>query len=220
VPADDLDNLLDEQVAYYRARAPEYEAGTLDLPGGNELDAAVEAAAPAGRVLELACGPGTWTPRLLRDAERLTAVDASPEMLALAAARIGGDPRARFVHANLFTWEPDGEYDFVFFGFWLSHVPLERFEAFWHLVRAALAPGGRVLFVDDAYRTPDELIEGEASAVVRRTLEDGTAYRAVKVPHTAAALQERIAALGWAVRVRPTAGPFYWGTATAPGDQP
>jgi demethylmenaquinone methyltransferase/2-methoxy-6-polyprenyl-1,4-benzoquinol methylase len=220
--ADELDRLLDEQVAYYRARAPEYEAGVLELPGGGELDAAIEAAAPAGRVLELACGPGTWTARLARDAELLTAVDASPEMLARAAERIEHDPRVTFVHADLFTWEPDREYDFVFFGFWLSHVPLERFEAFWGLVRACLGPGGRVLFVDDAYRTPDELIEGEASSVVRRELQDGSAYRAVKVPHTPAELEVRIAALGWTATVRPTAGPFFWGAATpaAPGDQP
>jgi demethylmenaquinone methyltransferase/2-methoxy-6-polyprenyl-1,4-benzoquinol methylase len=81
-------------------------------------------------------------------------------------------------------------------------------------VRAALASGGRALFVDDAYRTPDELIEGPASSVVRRRLEDGSTYRAVKVPHTPEELQARITALGWDVNVRPTAGPFYWGTAT------
>jgi demethylmenaquinone methyltransferase/2-methoxy-6-polyprenyl-1,4-benzoquinol methylase len=213
VIGDDLDALLEEQVAYYRARAPEYLAGTLDLPGGDDLDAAIEAAAPGGRVLELACGPGTWTARLLRDAERMTAVDASPEMLAQAAERVGHDPRVSFVRANLFDWTPDAEYDFVFFGFWLSHVPLERFGRFWELVRSALAAGGRVLFVDDAYRTPDELIEGEASPVVRRTLEDGTAFRAVKVPHTPEELQARIAGLGWDVRVRATAGPFYVGEA-------
>jgi hypothetical protein len=29
------------------------------------------------------------------------------------------------------AWRPDRRYDVVFFGFWLSHVPLERFAAFW-----------------------------------------------------------------------------------------
>jgi hypothetical protein len=51
-------------------------------------------------------------------------------------------------------------------GFWLSHVPLERFGAFWSLVDECLAPGGRVFFVDDAHRTPDELIEGAASSTI------------------------------------------------------
>ena len=44
--------------------------------------------------------------------------------------------------------------------FWLSQVPAERFESFWTAVAAALAPGGRVFFADDRYRTPEELIEG------------------------------------------------------------
>jgi len=47
-------------------------------------------------------------------------------------------------------------------------VPLERFAAFWSLVADCLEPGGRVLFADDGRRTPEELIEGEASSTIRR----------------------------------------------------
>jgi hypothetical protein len=83
--------------------------------------------------------------------------------------------------ADLFTWAPDRRYDVVFFGFWLSHVPLERFESFWSLVADCLKADGRVFFVDDAYRTPDELIHGASSSIIRRRLDDGTSYRAVKV---------------------------------------
>jgi hypothetical protein len=32
----------------------------------------------------------------------------------------------RFICADLFAWSPERRYDVVFFGFWLSHVPLER----------------------------------------------------------------------------------------------
>jgi trans-aconitate methyltransferase len=60
----------------------------------------------------------------------VTALDAAPEMLALARNRVA-DPRVKFVCADLFTWRPDRRYDVVFFGFWLSHVPLERFAALW-----------------------------------------------------------------------------------------
>jgi SAM-dependent methyltransferase len=54
-------------------------------------------------VLELACGPGMWTSQLLRYASDVTAVDASPEMIALAKARVG-EERVRFIQADLFTW--------------------------------------------------------------------------------------------------------------------
>lgn len=208
----DLDDLLSEQISYYRARAPEYGAGALDLPGGDEIEEAIDSFGPTGHVLELACGPGQWTQRLIRHAQCVTAIDASPEMLAIASRQVGNDDRVRFVEADLFRWRPDRRYDVVFFGFWLSHVPLERFDAFWSMVAECLAPRGRVFFADDAYRTPDELIEGESSTTIRRRLEDGTGFRAVKVPHTASGLQRRLTEMGWQIEVRQTSGPFYWGS--------
>jgi hypothetical protein len=68
-----------------------------------------------------------------------------------------------------------------------------------------------VFFADDAYRTPDELVEGPSSATIRRTLPDGTAYRLVKVPYQPADLEHRLRQLGWHIKVTQTAGPFYWG---------
>jgi SAM-dependent methyltransferase len=162
-------------------------------------------------VLELACGPGTWTPQLLRHAATVTAVDAAPEMLAEARGRVGADDRVRFVQADLFAYRPERRYDVVFFGFWLSHVPLERFDAFWSMVAEALAPGGRVFFVDDAYRTPDELIEGADSSTIRRRTSYGAGHRIVKVPHTPAGLETRLRRLGWDVRVTATSHVFFWG---------
>jgi trans-aconitate methyltransferase len=153
----------------------------LPLVGRDELSAALDAFRPTGSVLELACGPGSWTGQLLGYATDIAAVDASHEMLAIASERHGSE-RVRFIQADIFDWQPDRLYDVVFFGFWLSHVPLGLFEPFWSLVADCLEPGGRVFFVDDAFRTPDELVEGESSSIIRRRLNDGTAYRAVKVP--------------------------------------
>ncbi|SDK48736.1 demethylmenaquinone methyltransferase / 2-methoxy-6-polyprenyl-1,4-benzoquinol methylase [Actinopolyspora mzabensis] len=202
--------LLAEQIDYYRAAAPEYFQGALDFPGLDEFERALAEFAPSGDVLELACGPGTWTPELARHASTLTAVDSSPEMLRVARERTP-DQHVRFELGDLFDWRAERRYDVVFFGFWISHVPLDRFADFWALVAGCLAPGGRVLFIDDAHRTPDELIEGEGSSTIRRRLSDGTQHRAVKVPHEPAELQDRLTGLGWDIEVRPTSGPFYWG---------
>ena len=68
-----------------------------------------------------------------------------------------------------------------------------------------------MFFVDDSYRTPDELIEGESSSTIRRRLNDGSAYRAVKVPHRPADLEGRLGRLGWRFAVTQTSGPFFWG---------
>jgi SAM-dependent methyltransferase len=215
-----LDRLLDEQRAYYRALAGDYLklSQAMDLPGGDELTEALDAFQPAGRVLEFACGPGVWTGQLLRYATDVTALDASPEMLAIAAARVGSDvgsdvrnDRVRFVQADLFAWRPDRRYDVVFMGFWLSHVPAERFAAFWSLVADCLQPGGRVFFADDAYRTPDELVEGTSSETIRRQTPDGSAFRLVKAAHQPADLEIRLRELGWDIKVTTAAGPVYWG---------
>ena len=214
---EELTRLLAEQSAYYRTLGAGYLDQGLDLPGGEELAAALDAFRPEGSVLELACGPGTWTPQLLRHAADVTAVDASPEMLAIAAGRVPGGAPVRFVEADLFAWEPDRRYDVVFMGFWLSHVPAGRFGSFWELVAAALAPRGRVFFADDGYRTPEELIEGPASTTVQRRTPDGTAYRIVKVPHEPAGLERQLRELGWDITVTPTAGPFFWGAGSRAG---
>jgi demethylmenaquinone methyltransferase/2-methoxy-6-polyprenyl-1,4-benzoquinol methylase len=211
---EELGPLLDEQAAYYQAGAAQYYDQYLKLPGGDELTAALEAFRPAGSVLELACGRGFWTGRLARHADDVTAVDASAQMLAIAAARAGSE-RVRFIQADLFAWEPDRRYDVVFFGFWLSHVPPERFASFWSLVADCLKPGGRVFFADDAHRFPGELVAGPSSALIRRQLDDGTSYQLVKVAHEPASLQARLRQMGWQVTVTATAGIFYWGAGGA-----
>ena len=89
-------------------------------------------------MLELAAGTGIWTRKLVLLADRVVAADANAETLALNT----GD--AELVRADVFEWEPAERFDLVFFSFWLSHVPEERFDEFWSLVGAALVPGGRV----------------------------------------------------------------------------
>ena len=78
-------------------------------------------------------------------------------------------------------------------------MPLDRFDAFWFLVAGCLRPSGRVFFMDDSYRTQDELIEGESSSTIRRRLHDGTAYRAVRSRDRPADLEDRLRRLGWNV---------------------
>jgi demethylmenaquinone methyltransferase/2-methoxy-6-polyprenyl-1,4-benzoquinol methylase len=72
------DRLIEEQIAYYQARAGEYDEWFLRqgrYDHGPEMNArwfaeveqvarALEAFAPAGDVLELASGTGLWTQRL------------------------------------------------------------------------------------------------------------------------------------------------------------
>lgn len=122
----DDEGLVEEQISYYAARAPEYDRTSRppDDPlrdEGEALTTALREFAPKGRVLELACGTGHWTGELLEFADEVTVLDASAEMLDLHRRR-HASRAVRYVQANIFEWRPDRRYDVVFFAFWLSHV--------------------------------------------------------------------------------------------------
>jgi ubiquinone/menaquinone biosynthesis C-methylase UbiE len=230
----DSDELLAEQRSFYRARAPEYDEwwqrqgpydqGEHDLAEWEHqvgvLDAALDSFGARGDVLELAGGTGWWTRRLAQSADRLTVVDGSPEVLALNRDRVG---RSDVVYevADLFAWQPAARYDVVFFSFWLSHVPRDRFHAFWSLVRACLKPEGRVFLIDnrtDPLRTSsaqDPYVLEYRTDLHVRTLRDGSTYRVVKVMYEPDELASAIAAEGWSVDIDATRW-FLFGMA-APG---
>lgn len=212
--ADELDPLLAEQVAYYRARAGEYDATSpvpADEVSGGKLVQALEAFAPRGRVLEFACGTGQWTATLAKHASELTAIDVSPEMLAIASSRIQGD-RIRFIPADIFAWEPDGLYDVVFFGAWLSHVPPQRFDRFWALAGDCLDQTGRVFFIDElpAVEAQEQVVHGAVAPLVERPLRSGARYRTIKVFYRPDELEQRLAALGWKITVHPVGWRFFY----------
>lgn len=183
-----------------------------------ELDAAISRSDLSGDVLELACGTGWWTERLARSARRLTCIDASSETIAVNRTRLerAGLPSPDYQVADLFGWEPTGVYDAVFFSFWLSHVPEDRFAAFWAAVARALKPGGRAVFIDSA---PDQTSTARdhqmpnAKGVQERRLNDGRTFRVVKLFHDPADLACRLTALGWCATIRSTANYFIHGTA-------
>ena len=214
--ADELGPLLAEQVAYYRARAAEYDATSpvgADDTSRETLVEALKAFRPAGRVVEFACGTGEWTATLAEQASELTAIDSSPEMLAIAAGRVQAD-RLRFVQADIFDWRPDGHYDVAFFGAWLSHVPPQWFDRFWRLVGDCLDPAGRVFFIDElpAVQAYEQAIPGAVAPAVERRLASGACYRTVKVFHEPAELERRLAALGWTIGVHPVGWRFFYAT--------
>ncbi|MFN2490957.1 MAG: class I SAM-dependent methyltransferase [Actinomycetota bacterium] len=212
----DDEQLIQEQIEYYRRKAPEYDQSAAQgddplVAYGREIDRALDAFRPTGHVLEIACGTGNGTRRLLNHASIVTALDSSPEAMELASKKLDNDPRVRFIRADVFSWEPDDHYDVVFFGWWLCHVPLDRFDRFWDLVRRVLKPDGRVFFEDESENAfSDEFIDHPAVPLVRRTTSDGATHRVVKVFWDPAELEERLRQLGWDIKIH-TTGPFFWG---------
>ena len=191
------EQLIQEQILYYRRRAPEY-----DVTAHGPLAAArmritrVSSAWPAdGPALELACGTGMWTQALARRVENLTAVDASPEAIAIARARCPAS--VRFVCADILRWTPDRRYQLIFFGFWLSHVPSAWMASFFSTLRRSLTPSGQVIFVDEHVSQAAKERPTSDPEVVERSLGDGTVHRVVKVFLDPQRLGARLGALGW-----------------------
>jgi 2-polyprenyl-3-methyl-5-hydroxy-6-metoxy-1,4-benzoquinol methylase len=191
------DDVLAEQIDYYRRRAREYdETAYADVGTARERIAGLVAGMrPTGRVLEIACGTGLWTEALATWAETVTAVDTAPEALELARDRVRS-ANVDFRVADIFSWNTGARFDVVFFSAWLSHVPEARFDEFWNLLAGLLADGGRVLFNDEH---PDERGKENyvADEIVERRLRDGTAYRVVKNFPEPAVLTRRLRGLGW-----------------------
>ncbi len=235
------DDLLAEQASYYRARAPEYDnwwyrRGEFDFgpefvrawwTDVEELRAALDAFAPHGDVLELAAGTGIWTGELLRHADRVTVVDASPETLAINRAK-HGDERVERIEADLFAFVPPRRFDVVFFSFWISHVPVARWDDFWALVARSVTRDGRGFFLDSA-RPAHSLANGPAGwsasklaeatdarasgAVTERELRDGSRFRVIKRYWDPPELAADLAARGWDARVAETRWAFVHGQA-------
>lgn len=220
--------ILEEMVAYYRARAPEYDEwwqrqGRYDRgPAANarwfaeieEVLADFDACGFSGDLLELAPGTGNWTQQLLRTARTVTAVDASPEMVAINRARVQSD-RVTYILADLFTWQPERQYDGICFGFWLSHVPLERMASFWQTVALALRPGGKLFFLDNQREVTttsvDQQLPATDSQLMTRKLNDGRTFQIVKNYFEPAHLTAQCQAAGLDVTVKTTTTYFLYG---------
>ena len=225
---DNSDTILNEQIAYYKARSGEYDEwffrqGRYDR--GPELNKlwfdeleivrqALYTFNPAGNILELACGTGLWTQHLLPNATRITAVDAVDEVIAINKNRLQS-PLVQYIKADIFEWTPDNKYEVIFFAFWLSHVPAERFETFWALIDDALIPGGRVFLIDSLYdwtsTARDHLLGAKQDTMIKRRLNDGREFSIVKVFHQAKQLSNRLQNMGWQFTLKETPHYFLYG---------
>ena len=228
------DTLLAEQIEYYRARAGEYDewfyrVGRYDH--GAELNKqwfdevqqvmnALRRLPHAATALELACGTGIWTEQLLQVAAHITALDASPEVIEINRSKLRSD-RVAYQQADLFQWQPEQQYDLVFFSFWLSHVPPERVDEFLAKVARAVHPGGRLFIVDSRRAVTstahDHAPYQEASVQHTRKLNDGRTFNIYKVFYEPEALRQRLAAHGFSADVQETPNYFIYASAIKSG---
>ncbi len=221
---------LRQQIEYYRARAGEYDEwfyriGRYDQ--GPDLNrrwfdearicmARLLSVGPVDTALELAAGTGIWTRELLKIAGHVTAIDASPEVLAINRQKLGNPPNVSYEQADLFRWEAAQQYDLVSFTFWLSHVPPAVVEDFLSKVYRTTKPGGTVFMVDSK-KAPTSTAHNQSVHVTgiqqQRILNDGRTFEIVKIYydiHQLIALFERA---GFSVEAKETPAYFVYAAA-------
>ena len=215
-----MTELLQHQIDYYSARAPEYDQwfyrlGKYDhgLAFKQQWEYEVRivrdqlhSAAGQSEILEMAPGTGIWTEQLVEIGDQVKALDASREMIAINQAKLASD-KVTYVETDLFAWQPQQQYDMVFFGFWLSHVPSDKLSSFLRTVHQALKPGGRLFFVDSQKAEQTVAIEKDLSRqeeLQKRILNDGREYEIVKIYYDPARLTETLRDHGFDIEVRAT----------------
>ena len=220
-PAADQDA---ELLAYYEARAPEYDDWYLrrgryargpvhDAAWDAELDAAgrwLDGLPVQGEIVELAAGTGWWSP-LLAEKGELSLYDGAQAPLDRARERLVAHRLRAHLHVRDAWAEPDRQVDAVFTGFWLSHVPRARLESFLAIVRRWLRPGGMFAFIDSLPDPQSSAVDHPTPAddtSVRR-LDDGRSFTIVKVYYTPTELETALARAGFDDAGVATTGRFF-----------
>jgi demethylmenaquinone methyltransferase/2-methoxy-6-polyprenyl-1,4-benzoquinol methylase len=218
-------------LAYYEARAPEYddwylrrgryERGPIhDAAWNAELDAAgrwLDELPIRGEIVELAAGTGWWSPLLASKGE-LSLYDGTAGPLERARERLVAHQLRAHLHVRDAWAEPDRPVDAVFTGFWLSHVPRARLAEFLAIVRRWLKPGGTFAFIDSLADAQSSAADHPAPAddLSLRRLADGREFTIVKVYYEPGELEAALGDAGFAdARVTTTGRFFVTGVATA-----
>jgi demethylmenaquinone methyltransferase/2-methoxy-6-polyprenyl-1,4-benzoquinol methylase len=172
---------------YYASRAPEYDRVYLKPERQADLDEIrrwLPTLFTGKSVLEVACGTGYWTQYIAPVASTVLAIDASPETLQIAKARVRPE-QAEFVTGDAFRLPAAARgFQSAFAGFWFSHVPKNRVREFLTHLHQALVPRAKVVFLDNRFvegsSTPISERDGQGNTYQTRILEDGSRHRVLK----------------------------------------
>lgn len=194
---------------YYAARASEYDL-VYQKPERQADLAMLQAWLPTvfagSRVLEVACGTGFWTQFIAPTASAIVALDAAPETLAIAQARVPAG-KVSFIVGDAYALPLNlGSFNAAFAGFWFSHVPKHRQREFLQGLSAAVEPGATLVLLDNRYvlgsNHPVSEQDQDGNTFQTRQLQNGTVHRVLKNFPKEAELRMLTAGLGHRLEYR------------------
>ena len=98
------------------------------------------------QILEIGCGTGEFSRLLAERAEKVLAIDLSPQMIRFAKERSKLCPNIDFIEGDVMTYElPDNQFDCIATLTTLHHLPM---TGILKKIKSALKPGGVFICLD------------------------------------------------------------------------
>ncbi len=118
---------MEQKEVFWSKTANDFEEKNNKIVGAKSMQIVLDALAEEinlGNTLELACGNGTYSKVLVRNAETLTCTDWSEEMVAETKRRLKNFPNIKVEQANCFRLPyADDSFDTVFMANLLHIIP-------------------------------------------------------------------------------------------------
>lgn len=180
---------------YYNERAPEYEefydgvtSRKLFAPAliRREVDNLKKLMQyyVNGRCIDIACGTGFWLPIYERNCDSITLIDQSKNTLSECAKkveRLGIEHKTEMLCDDIFNYPYAAQaYDSAIIAFLISHLTDDEVDTLITALKKLLAPGGRFVFMDNAWNEVIANIPRTKTSMVNRTLKNGRQFRILK----------------------------------------
>ena len=159
---DDLQRIAERTLAYYDQNAQQFWEGTRDHDVSQNIDALLKhiKATPPLELLDFGCGPGRDLISFKVLGHRVTGLEGSAQLAALARAHSGCQVlEQNFLNLDL----PGARFDGVFANAVLFHIPSPALQRVLRALQVALKPGG-VLFCSNPHGDGQEGWNGDRYA--------------------------------------------------------
>lgn len=161
--AEDLERIAAQTLAHYDQNAQGFWEGTRDHDVSQNIDAMLQhiAATSPLELLDFGCGPGRDLISFTALGHRVTGLEGSAQLAALARAHSGCEVlEQNFLNLDL----PREHFDGVFANAVLFHIPSQALQRVLGALHSALKPGG-VLFCSNPHGAGQEGWHGDRYGV-------------------------------------------------------